>query len=67
MVNAKLFDVKGKEKGKVELPKLVSGEIRKDVLAKVFETQKREQPYGAMVFAGRNYSAAGILRRKSAA
>jgi ribosomal protein L4 len=64
MVKATLFDVKGKEKGKVELPKIVSGEIRKDILARVFETQKREQPYGAMVFAGRNYSAAGILRRK---
>lgn len=60
----KLFDTKGKEKGNVELPKLISGRIRRDILAKVFEAQKREQPYGAMVFAGRNYSAAGILRRK---
>lgn len=64
MVKAKLFDVSGKEKGSVELPKLISGIIRKDILAKVFESQKREQPYGAMDFAGRNYSAAGILRRK---
>jgi large subunit ribosomal protein L4e len=64
MVKAKLFDVKGKEKGNVELPKLVSGIIRKDILAKVFEAQKREQPYGAMDFAGRNYSAAGILKRR---
>lgn len=64
MVKVKLFDAKGKEKGNVELPKIVSGEIRRDILARVFETQKREQPYGAMVFAGRMYSAAGILRRK---
>ncbi|MEI7719087.1 MAG: 50S ribosomal protein L4 [archaeon] len=64
MVKAKLFDASGKEKGSVELPKLISGIIRRDVLAKVFESQKREQPYGSMVFAGRNYSAAGILRRK---
>jgi large subunit ribosomal protein L4e len=64
MVKAKLFDVSGKEKGSVELPKLISGNIRRDILAKVFEAQKREQPYGSMIFAGRNYSAAGILRRK---
>jgi len=64
MVKAKLFDTNGKEKGSIELPKLISGNIRKDILAKVFEAQKREQPYGAMDFAGRNYSAAGILRRK---
>jgi large subunit ribosomal protein L4e len=64
MVKAKLFDVNGKEKSSVELPKLISGNIRKDILARVFEAQKREQPYGSMIFAGRNYSAAGILRRK---
>ena len=63
-MKATLFDKTGKEKGNVELPKLFSGEIRKDILAKVFESQKRETPYGAMVFAGRNYSASGILRRK---
>ncbi len=63
-MKAKLFDKTGKEKGSVELPKIVSGEIRKDIMAKVFESQKREQPYGAMDFAGRYYSASGILRRK---
>ena len=63
-MKAKLFDKTGKEKGSVDLPKLVSGEIRKDVIAKVFEAQKREQPYGTMYFAGRYYSASGILRRK---
>jgi large subunit ribosomal protein L4e len=63
-MKAKLFDKTGKEKGSVELPKLVSGEVRKDVIAKVFEAQKREQPYGTMYFAGRYYSASGILRRK---
>lgn len=59
-----MFDSTGKEKGSFDLPKLISGKIREDILAKVFEAQKREQPYGAMYFAGRNYSASGILRRR---
>lgn len=63
-MKAKLFDSKGKETGSVDLPKLISGKIRKDILAKVFEAQKRETPYGAMEYAGRNYSASGISKKR---
>jgi len=63
-MKAKLYDKTGKEKASIELPKLFSGQIRKDILQRVFESQKRQTPYGSMTFAGRNYSAAGILRRK---
>lgn len=64
MVKAKLLDKTGKEKSSIEMPANFSGDIRKDVLLKVFEAQRREQPHGTMYFAGRNYSASGILRRK---
>ncbi len=63
-MKSKIFDKSGKEKGSVDLPKIFSGEIRKDVIAKVFEAQKREQPYGTMYYAGRGYSASGISRKK---
>ncbi len=63
-MKATIFDKSGKSKGMVELPKIISGDIRKDIISKIFESQKRETPYGTMDFAGRFYSASGILRRK---
>jgi large subunit ribosomal protein L4e len=63
-MKAKILDKTGKEKSSIEMPANFSGDIRKDVLLKVFEAQKRETPYGPMYFAGRNYAASGILRRK---
>lgn len=63
-MKAKLYDKSGKEKGSVDLPKPFSVKIRKDILAKVFEAQKRFQPYGAKYFAGRGYSASGISKKK---
>lgn len=63
-MKSKIISIDGKEKGSIELPKMVSSEIRKDVVARVFESQKRETPYGPMNYAGRGHSASGILRRK---
>jgi large subunit ribosomal protein L4e len=65
-MKAKLFDKTGKEKGNVDLPKNFSENVREDILAKVFETQKLiyAQPYGIMKGAGAGYSASGISRKK---
>lgn len=63
-MKAQILDKVGKEKGTIELPKNFSSEIRKDIVLKVFEAQKREQSYGVMPGAGAGYSASGISRKK---
>ncbi len=65
-MKAKLIDTKGKESGKVEMPKNFSGNVRTDILAKVFEAQKLaySQSYGAKEGAGAQYSASGIIKKK---
>ncbi len=65
-MKAKLYDVKGKEKGTIDLPKSFSGRIRTDILAKVFEAQKgiHMHTIGSKEGAGAQYSASGILKHK---
>ncbi|MEM4181666.1 MAG: 50S ribosomal protein L4 [Candidatus Pacearchaeota archaeon] len=60
----KIISASGKEKGFLELPENFLSSIRKDIVQKVFEAQKRWQPHGTKVGAGAMYSASGILRRK---
>ncbi|HLC77904.1 MAG TPA: 50S ribosomal protein L4 [Candidatus Nanoarchaeia archaeon] len=59
-----LFDIKGKEKGKIDLPKIFSSEIREDIVAKVLETKKVKQPYSPSPVAGKQYSAMGKMRHR---
>jgi len=63
MTKAKLFDQTGQEKT-IELPANFETPVRKDLILKVFESQKEKQPHGTMFMAGAWYSASGILRRK---
>lgn len=63
-MKAKIISADGKEKGSLDLPKNFSSQIRKDIILKVFEAQKREQPYGTLFGAGAGYSASGISRKK---
>ena len=65
-MKTKLFDVSGKEKGSLDLPKNFSSKIREDILSKVFEAQKGiyAQAYGAKEGAGAQYSASGIIKKK---
>ena len=59
-----ILDKTGKDKGSIELPSNFSSEIRKDILAKVFEAQKEKQPMGSKYGAGAQYSASGISRKR---
>ena len=65
-MKAKVYDMKGKEKKTLDLPRCFSITPRDDVLLKVFEIQKlsQMQPYGIKPGAGAQYSASGILRHK---
>ena len=58
-MKAKILDLTGKEKQSIELPKEFSVEIREDIVAKVLEAKKRQQPYAPSPVAGKQHSAKG--------
>jgi large subunit ribosomal protein L4e len=60
-MKANLLDIKGKEKGKITLPKCFETTVRKDIIAKVIETKKIQQPYAPSPVAGNQSSASGNL------
>ena len=59
-----LYDFNGKEKGKIDLPKSFSSEIRADIVSKAIETKKTKQPYSPSPVAGKQYSAMGKMRHR---
>ncbi len=64
-MKTKTYDINGKEKGMVELPKEFEGPIREDIVAKVLEAKKRHQPYSPSPVAGKQHSAKGkIVHRR---
>ena len=60
-MKTKLLDINGKEKGNIDLPKSFSKKIREDIVVKVLESKKTEQPYAPSPVAGKQHSASGIL------
>jgi large subunit ribosomal protein L4e len=63
-MKTKIIDSTGKEKVSLDLPKNFEQKIRKDIVLKVFEAQKRKQSHGTKIGAGAGYSASGISRKK---
>ncbi|MFH1326552.1 MAG: 50S ribosomal protein L4 [archaeon] len=63
-MKAVILDVKGKEKGKIDLPRVFSTKIREDIIAKVLEAKKTKQPYSPSPVAGKQYSARGKIRHR---
>ena len=57
----KLLDIKGTEKGSIDLPKEFSAPVREDIVAKVLEAKKKQQPYAPSPVAGKQHSAKGKL------
>ena len=60
-MKANILDIKGKIKESINLPKCFSEKIREDILTKVLESKKTEQPYAPSPVAGKQHSASGIL------
>ncbi len=60
-MKTKIFDMNGKEKGTIELPKYFESEIREDIVSKVLEARKRQQPYSPSPVAGKQHSAKGLI------
>lgn len=64
-MKAKIHDLTGKEKGSLDMPKEFSVDIREDIVAKVLEAKKRQQPYSPSPVAGKQHSAKGkIVHRR---
>ncbi len=64
-MKTKIYDVKGTEKGSIDLPKEFSSKVREDIVAKVLESKKRQQPYSPSPVAGKQHSAKGkIVHRR---
>lgn len=59
-MKAKIISQSG-EKGSVEMPEFFSMRIREDITQKLFEAQKRQQPYAPFFMAGKTHSASGNL------
>jgi large subunit ribosomal protein L4e len=60
-MKAKVYDTSGKEKRTIDLPKYFDSDIRADIVAKVLETKKQQQPYAPSPVAGKQHSAKGLI------
>ncbi len=60
-MKAKILDINGKEKASIDLPKCFSKKIREDIVAKVLEAKKSEQPFAPSPVAGKQHAAKGKL------
>jgi large subunit ribosomal protein L4e len=64
-MKAKVLDLTGKEKSSIEMPKEFEAAVREDIVAKVLEAKKRQQPYSPSPVAGKQHSAKGkIVHRR---
>lgn len=64
-MKANILDINGKEKGKIDLPKEFSVKIREDIVFKVLEAKKSQQPYAPSLVAGKQHAASGkIVHRR---
>jgi large subunit ribosomal protein L4e len=60
-----LLNLDGKKIKEIDLPSFFSGKIREDVVSKVLETGKTQQPYSPSLVAGKQHSASGrIVHRR---
>lgn len=64
-MKTKILDINGQAKKTIELPKFFESKIREDIVAKVLEAKKRQQPYSPSPVAGKQHSAKGkIVHRR---
>ena len=63
-MKTKILDIQGKEKGHIELPSCFSQEIREDIVVKVLEAKKNQQPYAPSLVAGKQHSARGKINHR---
>jgi len=63
-MKATLYDIKGKKKSEVALPKIFDVKIREDIVARYNEVDKFAQPHASDVMGGKKHSASGTISHK---
>jgi len=64
-MKADILSIDGKKVKHIDLPSCFSQLIREDMIAKVLEVKKRQQPYSPSLIAGKQHSASGkIVHRR---
>jgi len=63
-MKANILNLDGRKLREINLPKEFSSEIREDIIAKVLEIKKRQQPYAPSLVGGKQSSASGIIRHR---
>lgn len=63
-MKAILYASNGSKKEEITLPEIFSSNIREDISAKFFESEKAPQPYAPFVEAGKRHSASGTISRR---
>ena len=61
-MKAKIINKDGEHEKEIILPKVFSSKIREDIAQKCFEIEKKIQPYGPNIWAGKLHSASGKIR-----
>jgi len=59
-----ILNIEGKKLREINLPKCFSADIREDVVVKVLEAKKRQQPYAPSLVGGKQHSASGIIKHR---
>lgn len=63
-MKTQVLDIQGQAKKTIELPKFFESEIREDIVTKVLEAKKRQQPYSPSPVAGKQHAAKGKIVHK---
>jgi large subunit ribosomal protein L4e len=61
-MKTEILSIEGKKIKEIELPSVFSVKVREDIIKKIFEAEKKIQPYGPDPKAGRQSSASGRIR-----
>ena len=61
-MKTKILNKEGKQGKEIELPSVFSSRIREDISQRYFEIEKKIQPYGPNILAGKLHSASGKIR-----
>ena len=59
-----MLTLDGKKVKEINLPKCFYSEIREDIVSKVLESKKSQQPYSPSPVGGKQHSASGIIRHR---
>ena len=63
-MKANILNIEGKKLREINLPKCFSADIREDIVSKVLEAKKRQQPYAPSLVGGKQHSASGIIKHR---